>query len=177
MLHKYFGSSETIIGTMEKFLSYSKTSRGFEAGPRRPTGVPNEFHRFDNDNGLWDTIRCMGTSELLAPGNSSDRHGNPREQFGIDAAEGTVALDPRPRLTPAEQRAIQASRRYFRLNPDMGSAERMAYFLGPDSVQGRTAFNAYCKVMAAYERINNAAKANVGYKYEVRNRDLNHRAV
>ena len=176
MLHKYFGSPETIVGTMEKFLTYSKNSRKFQGEPRRASGPLNEFHRFDNDTGLWDTVCRMGSAERLAPGSAPDRYGNTREPFGSTAADPAPVLDPRPRMTLQEQRAIQASRRYFRMNPDMSSAERMAYFVGSDSPHGQVAFNAYCRVIAAFERINSAAKSNVGYKYEVRNRDLKHRA-
>lgn len=176
MLHKYFGSPETIVGTMEKFLSHFKNKRRFHGSERPNAGVLNEFDRFDNDSGLWDTICLMGKSEALAPGNLPDRHGNAREPFGSEASNAAFSRDPRPRLSLQEARAIRESRRYFRMNPDMGSAERMHYFLGPDSAHGQIAFNAYCRVIAAYELINSAAKSNIGYKYEVRNRDLNHRA-
>ena len=176
MLHKYFGSPETIVGTMEKFADYSKSSRDFNGDARLARGTLNEFHRFDNDAGLWNTIKCMGSSELLAPGNTNDWHGNLREPFSVGAAGTTPALDPRPRLTFQEKSAIRACRRHFKINPDMSSAERMTYFLGNEFHEGRVAFNAYCRVIAAYERINRAAKSNVGYRYAVRNRDLNHRA-
>ena len=174
MLHKYFGSPETIVGTMEKFAEYSKSSRDFHGEARSARGTLNEFHRFDNDPGLWDTISRMGSEELLAPGDTTDRHGNLREPFSVGTAGKTAALDPRPHLTFQDQSAIRASRRYFRLNPDMSSIERMTYFLGNDFPEGRAVFDAYCRVMAAYERINSAAKSNVGYRYAVRNRNLSH---
>lgn len=165
MLNKYFGSEETILGFMDKYLRYTETSRPIDSEhPVSFDGPRTEFHRFDDDESYFNIIKNVGDSEKYAPGSlvsSKDQHAQT-----LDGFQKPTSRDARPKIdTAAVRAAMIAMRAAFDGRTDVTPEERARYFLGgTGSSPGKTIFEAYIKVVSTYTNIHNAVKPTCTYR-------------
>ena len=165
MVNKYFGSEETILGFMDKFLRYSETRRPVDSDrPVNFAGPRTEFHRFDDDESYFNIIKNVRDSEKYAPGsliNSKTEYAQTRENF-----EKATSRDARPEIDiQAVKAAMTAMRNAFDGRTDVTAEERARYLLGgTDSPHGKTIFDAYIKVVSGYTEVHNAVKPTCTYR-------------
>ncbi|MES2830835.1 MAG: hypothetical protein V4695_02445 [Pseudomonadota bacterium] len=175
---KFFTNPETITGFLTDFNEYRKDCRDF---PKENEGIHDtkkatrkdgeddvprfEFDQFDDNPEYWETIVKMSRNEEHAPGTTS--FSKPNGDLNATNKNG----DPRPKLTPEEEIALERVVNHFK-NNKMTAKERMEYFMDGDIKDGQVVFSAYCKVLTGYDKINEALKSRNTYRSRVVNNSL-----
>ena len=165
MRNRYFSNPEGLMGVLEKFVKYDNSDRpelgSDDIRPHKQGYVRTEFDRFDDDADTRKLMKSMVSAKKFSPGS---------DYSSIDSNQEEIT-DPRPRLTYIEGEAIRQCREFFnrckRENRVLSVKDIMEYFLAGGSTPGGSAFNAYLKIMNAYDGINDAVKSRVTYESKV----------
>ena len=155
LVNKFFGTNESLMAFMNKFIEYQPGRRKFHQGSRLAVRdrERTEFDRLDDKEEYWQTMHSMRRSKDSSAGS--------KEKPG--AIKKTEERDPRPAMTSSEISATKrVSNHLASSDVPMTPKERMTYFMtDPD---GMTVFSAYCKIVNGYEEVNTVLKNRNTYE-------------